>query len=38
MELAVFIALNLGFHAEFSTLKFTPAWDHLGAGGRFVHR
>jgi alkylhydroperoxidase family enzyme len=38
MELAVFVALNLGFHAVFSTLEFTPAWNHLGPGGRFVER
>jgi hypothetical protein len=38
MELAVFVALNLGFHAVFSTLEFTPAWNHMGAGGRFVER
>jgi len=38
MELAVFVALNLGFHAVFSTLEFTPAWNHIGAGGRFVER
>lgn len=38
MELAIFVALNLGFHAVFSTLEFTPAWNHLGAGGRFVER
>jgi alkylhydroperoxidase family enzyme len=38
MELAVFVALNLGFHAVFSTLEFSPAWNHIGAGGRFVER
>jgi hypothetical protein len=38
MELAVFVALNLGFHAVFSTLEFPPAWNHLGAGGRWVER
>ena len=38
MELAVFVALNLGFHAVFSTLEFTPAWNHIGPGGRFVER
>jgi len=38
MELAVFVALNLGFHAVFSTLEFTPAWNHIGEGGRFVDR
>ena len=38
MELAVFVALNLGFHAVFSTLEFTPAWNHIGEGGRFVAR
>lgn len=38
MELAVFVALNLGFHAVFSTLEFTPAWNHIGAGGRFLER
>lgn len=38
MELAVFVALNLGFHAVFSTLEFTPAWNHIGEGGRFVER
>jgi alkylhydroperoxidase family enzyme len=38
MELAVFVALNLGFHAVFSTLEFTPAWNHIGEGGRVVER
>jgi alkylhydroperoxidase family enzyme len=38
MELAVFVALNLGFHAVFSTLEFTPAWAHIGPGGRVVER
>jgi alkylhydroperoxidase family enzyme len=38
MELAVFVALNLGFHAVFSTLEFSPAWNHIGPGGRFVER
>ena len=38
MELAIFVALNLGFHAVFSTLEFTPAWNHIGEGGRFVER
>ena len=38
MELAVFVALNLGFHAVFSTLEFTPAWNHIGEGGRFIER
>ena len=38
MELAVFVALNLGFHAVFSTLEFTPAWNHIGPGGRWVDR
>lgn len=38
MELAVFVALNLGFHAVFSTLEFTPAWNHIGPGGHFVER
>jgi alkylhydroperoxidase family enzyme len=38
MELAVFVALNLGFHAVFSTLEFSPAWNHIGSGGRFVER
>jgi alkylhydroperoxidase family enzyme len=38
MELAVFVALNLGFHAVFSTLEFTPAWNHIGPGGHVVER
>lgn len=38
MELAIFVAVNLGFHAVFSTLEFPPAWDHIGAGGRRVER
>lgn len=38
MELAIFVALNLGFHAVFSTLEFTPAWNHIGPGGRWVER
>jgi len=38
MELGVFVALNLGFHAVFSTLEFPPAWNHLGPGGRWVER
>jgi alkylhydroperoxidase family enzyme len=38
MELAVFVALNLGFHAVFSTLEFGPAWNHLGPGGRLITR
>ena len=38
MELATFVALNLGFHAVFSTLEFTPAWNHIGPGGHFVER
>ncbi len=36
MELAIFVAINLGFHAVFSTLEFPPAWDHIGPGGRRV--
>lgn len=38
MELAIFVAINLGFHAVFSTLEFFPAWDHVGPGGRHVER
>lgn len=38
MELAIFVAINLGFHAVFSTLEFPPAWDHIGPGGRRVER
>ena len=38
MELAIFVAINLGFHAVFSTLEFPPAWDHVGPGGRRVER
>jgi hypothetical protein len=38
MELAIFTAVNLGFHAVFSTLEFTPAWDHVGPGGKTVVR
>ena len=38
MELAIFVAVNLGFHAVFSTLEFPPAWDHIGSGGRRVER
>ena len=38
MELAIFVAINLGFHAVFSTLEFPPAWDHIGPGGRQVKR
>ena len=38
MELAIFVAVNLGFHAVFSTLEFPPAWDHIGPGGRRVER
>lgn len=38
MELAVFVALNLGFHAVFSTLEFVPAWNHIGPGGQWVAR
>jgi alkylhydroperoxidase family enzyme len=38
VELAVFVALNLGFHAVFSTLEFGPAWNHIGAGGKWVER
>jgi alkylhydroperoxidase family enzyme len=38
MELAIFVALNLGLHAVFSTLDFVPAWNHIGEGGRFVER
>lgn len=30
MELGVFVALNLGFHAFFSTLEFHPAREHTG--------
>jgi alkylhydroperoxidase family enzyme len=37
MELGVFVAINLGFHAFFSTLEFTPYFDHhVGPGGRRV--
>lgn len=38
MELAIFVAVNLGFHAVFSTLEFPPAWDHVPPGGRVVER
>ena len=38
MELAIFVAVNLGFHAVFSTLEFPPAWDHVGPGGKRVER
>ena len=38
MELAIFDAINLGFHAVFSPLEFPPAWDHIGPGGRHVER
>lgn len=38
MELAIFVAVNLGFHAVFSTLEFPPAWDHVGPGGKHVER
>ncbi len=38
MELAIFVAINLGFHAVFSTLEFFPATDHVGPGGRRVER
>ena len=38
MELAIFVAVNLGFHAVFSTLEFPPAWDHIPPGGRRVER
>jgi hypothetical protein len=38
MELAIFVAINLGFHAVFSTREFLPAWDHVGPGGRHVER
>ena len=38
MELAIFVAVNLGFHAVFSTLEFPPAWEHIGPGGRRVER
>ena len=38
MELAIFVAVNLGFHAVFSTLEFPPAWNHVGPGGKLVER
>lgn len=38
MELAIFVAVNLGFHAVFSTLEFFPVSDHVGPGGRRVER
>lgn len=38
MELAIFVAVNLGFHAVFSTLEFPPARDHIGPGGKRVER